>query len=146
MKKDQEEQEQKNAEAAMGKTNTKGKNKKEKPITISLPIWKEKCNDLLSMLNLPGIIQHFDSPRHYFEGKYLGELFVQQDVKNMRPCCPPKQVVLNLQQKLQETKSIEGMTGLQSKNYRLYEVHQSGVLEGSTATRNSTECKSVCKP
>jgi hypothetical protein len=77
------------------------------------------------MLNLPEIIQHFGSPRHYFEGKYLGERFVQ-DVKNMRPRCPPKQVLLNLLLKLHETKSIEAMTGLQSKKVQAIKFTKAG--------------------
>jgi hypothetical protein len=97
MKKDQEEQERKKAEAAKSQTNTKvGGKKNNKTIkdSVLLPIWIEKYN-FLSMLNLTEIIQYFVSPRHYFEEKHLGERFVQ-DVKNMRPRCPPKQVLMNL--------------------------------------------------
>jgi hypothetical protein len=81
--------------------------------------------NFLSMLNLPETVQHFGSPRHYFEGKYLGERFVQ-DIKNMRPCCPPKQVLLNLLFKLHGTKSIQAMAKLQSKKVQTMKPNKAG--------------------
>jgi hypothetical protein len=110
---------QKAKESKKKKLKTKKKQvtaKKEKPL------WIEKYN-FLSLLNLPKIVEHFGLVRTYFEGKYLGERFVQ-DVKNMRPRCPPKHVILNLLQKLHESKSIQAMAKAQSRNLQTLKSKQ----------------------
>jgi hypothetical protein len=57
------------------------------PNNISRPLWLARCN-FLCLLNLPDAIRKFGSPRNYFEGKYLGERYVQ-DVKNACLRCSP---------------------------------------------------------
>jgi hypothetical protein len=42
-----------------------------------MPLWLSKFN-FLSLLNLPDLIKKYGSPRNYFEGKYLGERYVQE--------------------------------------------------------------------
>jgi hypothetical protein len=44
----------------------------------------------------------------------------------MRPCCPPKQVLLNLLLKLHETKSIEALAGLQSEKVQTMKLTEAG--------------------
>ena len=51
------------------------------------------------LLNLPETVREFGSPRNYFEGKYLGERYVQE-VKNVRKQCPASNVCGNLLKKI----------------------------------------------
>jgi hypothetical protein len=105
-----------------GRTGKKPPRKTE--LTLSAPVWLDKYN-FLSLLNLPEVIREFGSPRNYFEGKYLGEQFVQE-VKNMRERCPPKHVLPNLLRKLHEGKSIESMATMhQSKKLQTMRLTES---------------------
>jgi hypothetical protein len=103
-------QAQKTKESKKKKLKTK---KKTSTAKKAKPLWIEKYN-FLSLSNLSELVEHFGLVRIYFEGKYLGEQFVQ-DVKNMRRRCPPKQVLLNLLQKLHESKTIKVMAKAQSR-------------------------------
>jgi hypothetical protein len=105
-----------------GRTGKKPPRKTE--LTLSAPVWLDKYN-FLSLLNLPEVIREFGSPRNYFEGKYLGERFVQE-VKNMRERCPPKHVLPNLLRKLHEGKSIESMARMQSNKLQTMRSTESG--------------------
>ena len=74
----------------------------------------------MSLLNLPETIRECSSPRNYFEGKYLGERFVQE-VKNVRKQCPSVNVCGNLLKKLHQGKSLESVAASvpDLKTYRL---------------------------
>jgi hypothetical protein len=120
-----DEKERKEAQKAKESKTKKLKTKKKKGTAKKAkPLWIEKYI-FLSLLNLPEIVEHFGLVRTYFEGKYLGERFVQ-DVTNMRPRCPPKQVLLNLLQKLHKSKSIKAMAKAQSRNLQTLKSTESG--------------------
>ena len=57
------------------------KQKKRKLLGIKVvngkPIWLSKFN-FLCLLNLPKTVEEFGPARNYFEGKYLGERYVQE--------------------------------------------------------------------
>ena len=74
----------------------------------------------MSLLNLPETLREFGSPRNYFEGKYLGERFVQE-VKNVRKQCLSVNVCGNLLKKLHQGKSLESVAASvpDLKTYRL---------------------------
>ena len=122
--KEKERQEVEREERISGKKKSKVKRKKKAAPSLSLPVWLDKYN-FLSMLNLPDIIRHFGSPRNYFEGKYLGERFVQ-DVKNTKERCPPQKVVAVLLQKLHEGKAIETLARCQSTKLQTMRSTESG--------------------
>jgi hypothetical protein len=84
------------------------------------PVWCAKYN-FLCLLNLPEVVEEFGSPRNYFEGKFLGERYVQ-DVKNTRMKCPPRNVLATLLQKLHEGKGMEALVETQSKSLRSYRM------------------------
>jgi hypothetical protein len=75
----------------------------------TMPIWLTKYN-FLSLLNLPDSLREFGSPRNYFEGKYLGERYVQE-VKNVRGRCPPRNLHLSMLRKLYEAKALDFLGG-----------------------------------
>ena len=52
------------------------------------------------------MVGEFGSPRNYFEGKYLGERYVQE-VKNIHKQCPATNVCGNLLKKLHQGKALE---------------------------------------
>jgi hypothetical protein len=54
------------------------------------------------------MIQKYGSPRNYFEGKYLGERYVQE-VKEVRARCPPRNLCESMMRKLHEGKGLESM-------------------------------------
>jgi hypothetical protein len=74
-----------------------------------VPLWLLRFN-FLSLLNLPQILEEFGSTRNYFEGKYLGERYVQE-VKNSRDRCPPTNLHFNLLKKLHEAKALSVIVG-----------------------------------
>lgn len=127
MKKDKEAR-KREKEKSKGKKHRNKKRKhrkKNRPPTISLPVWLEKYN-FLSLLNIPDIVHEFGSPRNYFEGKYLGERFVQE-VKNTKARCPPRRVLEVLIQKLHEGKAIESMACSQTETLRTMRSTESGI-------------------
>jgi hypothetical protein len=80
--------------------------------------------NFLSLLNLPDILREFGTPRNYFEGKYLGERYVQE-VKNVRKQCASVNVTESVLRKLHEGKALESVIASQSsrvKSYRMTEV------------------------
>jgi hypothetical protein len=88
-----------------------------------LPLWIRSYN-YMSLLNLPDILKEFGSVRNYFEGKYLGERFVQE-VKNARKQCPPRNITGTLLKKIHEGKALESIMQTQSptlKTFRLTEA------------------------
>jgi hypothetical protein len=95
----------------------------ESTIQDSQPYWLSHFN-FLSLLNLPEILREFGSMRNYFEGKYLGERYVQE-VKNARRQCGARNVTESVLRKLHEGKAIEAVVANQSskvKSYRMTEV------------------------
>lgn len=82
------------------------------------PLWLARSN-FLCLLNLPETIEHFGSPRNYFEGKYLGERYVQE-VKNCRSRCAHQNLMVNLLRKLHQGKALESMAITQSKVLKTY--------------------------
>jgi hypothetical protein len=101
-----------------------GNKKKEKvyfnKIVPTPPMWLARFN-FLSLLNLPESLTEFGSPRNYFEGKYLGERYVQE-VKNVRKQCPPRNMTQTMLRKLHEGKALEAMLSSQSDNLRSYRM------------------------
>jgi hypothetical protein len=83
-------------------------------------MWLKRFN-FLSLLNLPDTLVEFGSPRNYFEGKYLGERYVQE-VKNVRRQCPPRNMTKTMLRKLHEGKALEAMLSSQSKNLKSYRM------------------------
>jgi hypothetical protein len=75
----------------------------------------------LSLLNLPDTLKEFGSPRNYFEGKYLGERFVQE-VKNARKQCAARNVTESVLRKLHEGKALESVVASQSKSLKSYRM------------------------
>ena len=55
----------------------------------------------------------FGSVRNYFEGKYLGDRYVQE-VKNAQLCCPSTNITGTLLQRLHKGKAIENLVDTQS--------------------------------
>ena len=89
------------------------------------PVWLSKFN-CLSLLNLPEMLKEFGSPRNYFEGKYMGERYVQE-VKTIQRQCPPTNVCGTLLRKLHEGKALEFMAaGMQSENLKTFRLTESG--------------------
>jgi hypothetical protein len=126
-KKREQEAKKKEKEKSKGKKHHKNqtkKTKKQSKVIVSLPVWLEKYN-FLSLLNMPEIIHEFGSPRNYFEGKYLGERFVQE-VKNTKERCPPRRVLEVLLKKLHEGKAIEFMARSQAETLRTMRSTESG--------------------
>jgi hypothetical protein len=107
-----------------GDTTNSDSRKRKKKIKISTtvtegePKWLEKFN-FLCFLNLPEILRDFGPAQNYFEGKYLGERYVQE-VKTTRQKCPPKNVCPVLLGKLHQVKSLEAMVDLQPNNLQTY--------------------------
>jgi hypothetical protein len=136
--------EKKRKEAQKAKESKKKKLKSKKKTGMAKkakPLWIEKYN-FLSLLNLPEIVEHFGSVRTYFEGKYLGEQFVQ-DVKNMRPRCPPKQVLLNLLQKTTQVKVYRSDGKSPIKESTNTQVDREWKPERSQKKGDFRECQSV---
>ena len=96
----------------------KKKTKKKKFLGVRLedgkPMWLSKFN-FLCLLNLPEALREFGPARNYFEGKYLGERFVQE-VKSTRQRCPPRNVNAVLLEKLHQGKALEAVMLTQSEN------------------------------
>lgn len=97
---------------------------------LKKPLWLARCN-FLCLLNLPDTLRKFGSPRNYFEGKYLGERYVQE-VKNARLRCPHKNVCENLMRKLHQGKSLQAMI-----NSQLSREVKPLRMEGETTTKKS---------
>jgi hypothetical protein len=114
---------------------TKGGKKKKNE-----PLWIARSN-FLCLLNLPDTIQKFGSPRNYFEGKYLGERYVQE-VKNCRSRCGNKDLMVNLLRKLHQGKALEAMTTTQSPNIKTYRSTE--VLPESSKKKMNCEETSKC--
>ena len=85
---------------------------------VTVPMWISRYN-FMSLLNLPDIVKEFGSPRIYFEGKFLGERYLQ-DVKTTRLRCPPRNVNQILLKKLHEGKALESMMATQSSNIKTF--------------------------
>lgn len=107
--------------------NNKKKESSEK-MKDSQPLWLGRHN-FMSLLNLPEIIREFGSPRIYYEGKYLGEKYVQ-NIKNARARCPPRNVTGTLLLKLHEAKALESMIETQSSVLKTFQ--STGVAGNST--------------
>ena len=93
----------------------------------SKPLWLARFN-FVCLLNLPDSIVEFGSVRNYFEGKYLGERYVQE-VKAARQRCPPTNITGTLLRRLHEAKAIES----------LVETQTSAVLKSFRSTENQSE-------
>jgi hypothetical protein len=89
-----------------------------RPEKSALPVWLGRSN-YLCLLNLPDTIREFGSLRNYFEGKYMGERFVQE-VKDARERCSHQNVTFNLLKKLHQGKAIDLMTGTQTGRIQAY--------------------------
>jgi hypothetical protein len=83
-----------------------------------LPMWLLQSN-FLCLLNLSDTVREFGSLCNYFEGKYLGELFVQE-VKDARQHCLHQNVTTNLLKKLHQGKALEAMASNQSAKVNVY--------------------------
>ena len=83
------------------------------------PFWLGHYN-FLSLLNLPDTLREFGSPRNYFEGKYMGERFVQE-VKNARKQCAARNVPESVLRKLHEGKALESVVASQSSCLKVTE-------------------------
>jgi hypothetical protein len=81
-------------------------------------MWLAQSN-FLCLLNLSQTVREFGSLRNYFEGKYLGERFVQE-VKDARQHCLHQNVTKNLFKKLHQGKALEGMARTQSGQVNVY--------------------------
>ena len=92
----------------------------QKSLKNTVPVWVRSYN-FMSLLNLPSILHEFGSMRNYFEGKYLGERFVQE-VKTTRKQCPSTNVTGNLLKKLHEGKALESMGRKRSKHLKTYRL------------------------
>jgi hypothetical protein len=68
-------------------------------------------------------VREFGSLRNYFEGKYLGERFVQE-VKDARQPCLYQNVTTNLLKKLHHGKALEAMASTQSEKVNVYTNQQ----------------------
>jgi hypothetical protein len=88
-----------------GGTNKRKKKKLSSKLVEGKPMWLDKFN-FLCLLNLPEILHEFGPARNYFEGKYLGERYVQE-VKTARLKCPPKNVCHVLLEKLHQGKAMD---------------------------------------
>jgi plasmid maintenance system killer protein len=64
-------------------------------------------------------VREFGLLRNYFEGKYLGERFVQE-VKDARQHCSHQNVTTNLLKKLHQGKALEAMASTQSEKVNVY--------------------------
>jgi hypothetical protein len=98
----------------------------------ALPVWLARSN-YLCLLNLPETVREFGSLRNYFEGKYLGERFVQE-VKDAREKCSHQNVTFNLLKKLHQGKALEQMAGAQRgiKTYKSETIYtKKGTLKGN---------------
>jgi hypothetical protein len=80
------------------------------------PMRRQSCKptyvtsyNYLSLLNLGTIVAEFGPMRRYFEGKWLGERYVQA-VKDERSRCGPNNVYFTLMRKLHRSKSMQPMT------------------------------------
>ena len=87
------------------------------------PLWLARYN-FLSLLNLPDMIKLFGTPRNYFEGKYLGEKYVQE-VKTCRLRCGHRNVPVNIMRKLHQGKALDSMVTTQSKLLKTYRATES---------------------
>jgi hypothetical protein len=74
-------------------------------------MWLLQSN-FLCLLNLSDTVREFGSLRNYFEGKNLGERFVQE-VKDARQHCSHQNVKTNLLKKLLQGKALEAMVSTQ---------------------------------
>jgi hypothetical protein len=112
-------------------------------VTEGEPQWLTKYN-FLCLLNLPEIVREFGPARNYFEGKYLGERYVQE-VKTTRQRCPPRNLCGVLLQKLHQSKSLEAMVGHQSdKDIKTFQSTEAGYkrrkeLKGNVRVYSSEE-------
>jgi hypothetical protein len=79
----------------------------------------------LSLLNLPEVIQEFGSARNYFEGKFLGERYVQE-VKNTRKGLPTTNLAFTLLRKLHEGKALEAMVETRSDVLKTFRATDAG--------------------
>jgi hypothetical protein len=78
-----------------------------------LPMWLLRSN-FFCLLNLSDTVREFGSLHNYFEGKYLGERFVQE-VKDAHQHCLHQNVTTNLLKKLHQGKALEAMASPQSE-------------------------------
>jgi hypothetical protein len=69
------------------------------------PVWLS-CSNFVCLLNLPESIARFGPMRMYYEGKYLGEKFLQE-VKETRVHCPPSNLYYNVLKKMHQGKAID---------------------------------------
>jgi hypothetical protein len=81
-------------------------------------MWLLRSN-FLCLLNLSDTVREFGSLRNYFEGKYLGECFVQE-VKDACQHCSHQNVTTNLLKKLHQGKALEAMASTQSEKVNVY--------------------------
>jgi hypothetical protein len=81
-------------------------------------MWLLRSN-LLCLLSLSDTVREFGSLCNYFEGKYLGERFVQE-VKDARQHCLHQNVATNLLKKLHQGKALEAMASTQSEKVNVY--------------------------
>jgi hypothetical protein len=79
------------------------------------PMWLLQSN-FLCLLNLSDTVREFGSLLNNFEGKYLGERFVQE-VKDARQHCSHQNVTTNLLKKLHQGKA---MASTQSEKVNVY--------------------------
>jgi hypothetical protein len=84
----------------------------------SKPLWLMRTN-FLCLLNLPETIKEFGTPRNYFEGKYLGERYVQE-VKNARLRCTSNKLCQTLLRKLHQGKALDSMIESQSPDLKTF--------------------------
>ena len=78
----------------------------------------------MCLLNLPDTVLEFGSLRNYFEGKYLGERYVQE-VKDAREHTSNRDVTFYLMRELHQGKALESMAVTQSKNVRVFKTSTS---------------------
>jgi hypothetical protein len=81
-------------------------------------MWLLRSN-FLCLFNLSDTVREFGSLCNYFEGKYLGEHFVQE-VKDARQHCLHQNVTTNLLKKLHQGKALEAMASTQSEKVNVY--------------------------
>jgi hypothetical protein len=103
---------------------------KETRIVEGKPEWLAK-SIFLCLLNLAETIREFGPARNYFEGKYIGERYVQE-VKTTRTKCPSVNVNKILLLKLHQGKAMEAMMDSQSgkvKTFRSTDSHNTSHRE-----------------
>ena len=106
----------------------------EESIRKNQPFWLSHFN-FMSLLNLPDVLREFGSLRNYFEGKYLGERFVQE-VKNARRQCGARNVPECVLRKLHEGKALETVVANQSTSLKSYQMAETGDPKKKQLTGN----------